>query len=51
MQWPETHRLVSERLGPLVVAIAEEAYEPLQKVMAELGTAMIRTGDETSPTS
>ena len=49
MQWPETRQMVSERLGPMVVAIAEDAYEPMQKVMAELGTAMIRTDEVNSP--
>ena len=48
MQWPETRQMISERLGPMVVAIAEDAYEPMQKVMAELGTAMVRTDDVNS---
>ena len=50
MQWPETRRLVSERLGSMALAIAEEAFEPLQNALAEIGTAMIRAEEEV-PTS
>lgn len=37
-QWPETRPFIAERLGPLAIAIAEDSLEPLQKLMAELGT-------------
>jgi hypothetical protein len=40
MQWPETRALVSERLGPQAVAIDESAFEPLQKLLADLGVAL-----------
>lgn len=40
MQWPESRRLVAERLGPMAIAIEEEAFEPLRAVMAELGVIL-----------
>jgi hypothetical protein len=44
MQWPETRGLVAERLGPMAIAIADEAFEPLQSVLAEVGVAIEREG-------
>jgi hypothetical protein len=40
MQWPETSTLIAERLGPLAVVIDEAALEPLQTLLAELGTTI-----------
>jgi len=40
MQWPETRALVAERLGPQAVAIEEAAFEPLQKLLAEVGASL-----------
>ena len=45
MQWPETSALVAERLGPLSIAIEEAAFDPLQKLLAEVGTSVVRTAD------
>ena len=43
LQWPETRILVAERLGPMAVAIEEEALESLELVMVELGVMFSRT--------
>ncbi|HXD85059.1 MAG TPA: hypothetical protein VN641_01105 [Urbifossiella sp.] len=40
MQWPETRRLVSERLGPMAIAIEDAALEPLQQAMTEVGVTL-----------
>ncbi|HEY2910706.1 MAG TPA: hypothetical protein VGI99_10695, partial [Gemmataceae bacterium] len=40
MQWPETRRLVAERLGPMAIAIDDTAFEPLQQVMTEVGVTL-----------
>ncbi len=37
MQWPETRVLIAERLGPTAIAVADEALEPLQRTLNELG--------------
>ena len=38
-------------LGPMAVAIAEESFEPLQSVLEEIGTAMIRSNEDTPASS
>jgi hypothetical protein len=40
MQWPETRALITERLGPTTVTVAEEGLEPLRKVLAEVGITL-----------
>jgi len=42
MQWPETRVLVAERLGPTAISVDEEAFDALQRVMAEIGTEIRR---------
>jgi hypothetical protein len=37
MQWPETRALIAERIGPTVVAVADEDLEALRAVLAGLG--------------
>ncbi len=36
MQWPDTRRLISERLGPTTLSIEPEALGPLKEVLAEV---------------
>ena len=40
-KWPETARLVGERLGPALLAVPEEAIEPLRAKLAELGVKLL----------
>ena len=40
MQWPETRRLMAERLGPTAVVVDEDAFEPLRRVLAEVGVVL-----------
>jgi hypothetical protein len=37
MQWSETRLLISERIGPMAVVVAEENLEALRKVLGEVG--------------
>lgn len=40
MQWPDTRRLVAQRLGPTAVAVADENLDPLRAALAEVGVAV-----------
>jgi hypothetical protein len=40
MQWPETRKYISERLGPTVVAVAEENLAGLRSVLLDVGIAV-----------
>jgi hypothetical protein len=40
MQWPETRRLVAERLGPTAVAVADDDFETLRGVLAGVGVTI-----------
>ena len=37
MQWPATRSLVTERLGPFAVIVAEENLEAFRAALAEVG--------------
>ena len=37
MQWPESRKYISERLGPTIVAVAEENLDSLRRVLSEVG--------------
>jgi hypothetical protein len=37
MQWPETRRLLEERLGPLTLGVREDNLDALREKMRELG--------------
>ncbi|MBX9580068.1 MAG: helicase-associated domain-containing protein [Gemmataceae bacterium] len=40
VQWPETRRLIADRLGPTAVVVEEEAFDPLRRVLAEVGVTL-----------
>jgi hypothetical protein len=40
VQWPETRRLVADRLGPTAVVVEEEALDPLRRALAEVGVML-----------
>jgi hypothetical protein len=40
MQWPETRALIEARMGPTVLAVAEENAAPLRGRLASLGIAL-----------
>ena len=46
MQWPETRRLVADRLGPRAVAVDEEAFGPLRRALADAGVVLGEVPEE-----
>jgi len=41
MQWPETRNYITERLGPTIVAVAEENFARLREVLSEVGIVVL----------
>jgi hypothetical protein len=41
LQWPDTRRLIRERLGPTAVVVELENMELLRKVLSDIGIAMV----------
>jgi hypothetical protein len=42
MQWPETRRLIAERLGPTAIVVEEENLEAFRAALAEVGVGLNR---------